>query len=100
MPEKSQGRSPVDSRANMITLNCMTTLLQTRVEQRVAENFKRVARLRGKTPYAYLQQVVTEAATASKPGTWDEHWEKLAKLKLKRLPYNLVAKLREECDER
>jgi hypothetical protein len=84
----------------MITLYCMTTLLQTRVEHRVAENFKRVAKLRGKTPYAYLQQVVTEAATASKPGTWDDHWDKIAKLKLKHLPYNPVVKSREESDQR
>ena len=78
----------------------MTTLLQTRVESRVAENFKRAAKLRGKTPYAFLQQVVEQAAIAPKPRTWDDHWEWLASLKLRTVPYNSVAKMREECDER
>ena len=78
----------------------MTTLLQTRVEARVAENFKRAAKSRGKTPYAYLQQVVQQAAAAPKPGTWDDHWEKMAGLKLKKVPYNVVARQREEADER
>ena len=78
----------------------MTTLLQTRVEHRVAVNFKRAARQRGKTPYAYLQQVVAQAAAVPKPGTWDDHWEQMAKMKLKHLPYNSVVKDREECDER
>ena len=78
----------------------MTTLLQTRVEHRVAQNFKRAAKLRGQTAYAYLQQIVQQAATAPKPGTWDDHWDKIAKLKLKRLPYNPVVKNREESDER
>ena len=85
---------------NLITLNCMTVLLQTRVENSVAENFKRAAKLRGKTPYAYLQQVVQQAATVPKPRTWDNHFEWLASLKMKKLPYNLVAKMREESDER
>ena len=93
-------RRSVDSLVNVITLHCMTTLLQTRVEHRVAQNFKRAAKLRGQTAYAYLQQIVQQAATAPKPGTWDDHWDKIAKLKLKRLPYNPVVKNREESDER
>jgi hypothetical protein len=78
----------------------MTTLLQTRVEHRVAVNFKRAAKQRGKTPYAYLQQIVTQAATAPEPRTWKNHraWRK--SLKLTPLPYNLVARMREESDER
>jgi hypothetical protein len=78
----------------------MTTLLQTRVEHRVAVDFKRAAKQRGKTPYAYLQQLVAQAATSPKPGTWEDHWKKIDRLKPKRLPYNLVAKLRSEEDER
>ena len=78
----------------------MTTLLQTRVNERVAVNFRRAARLRGKTPYAYLQQIVKQAADLPKPGTWDEHWGKLAQLKLKRVPHNAVIRIREESGER
>jgi hypothetical protein len=78
----------------------MTTLLQTRVEQKVAVNFKRAARQRGKSPYAYLQQIVAEAAKAPEPRTWDNHWEWLDSLNMKKLPYNAVVKMREESDER
>ena len=77
----------------------MTTLLQTRVDHRVAAGFKRAARLRGKTPYAYLQQIVREAADMSKPGTWDEHWQRLAQLKLKHISHNVVVRMREESEE-
>ena len=100
MPGKAQACGGVDIGELKITLNCMTTLLQTRVEHRVAVNFKRAAKLRGKTPYAYLQQVVAQAAAAPEPSTWDNHWEWLASLKLKKTPYNIVAKMREECDEK
>lgn len=78
----------------------MTTLLQTRVEHRVAQNFRRAAKLRGQTAYAYLQQIVTAASVAPKARTWDNHFEWLDSLKMKKLPYNMVAKMREESDER
>ena len=84
----------------MITLHCMTTLLQTRVEHQVAQNFKRAAKLRGKTAYAYLQQVVQQAATAPEPRTWKNHRKLMAGLKLQPVPYNIVARMREESDER
>jgi|ERR1017187_3534538 hypothetical protein len=100
MFQKSQGCGCVDIYEPEITLNCMTTLLQTRVEHRVAVNFKRAAKQRGKTPYAYLQQIVTQAAAAPEPRTWENHWEWLASLKMKKVPYNIVAKMREECDEK
>ena len=37
-------------------------LLQTRVKPKVAAKFQKVARQRGLSPYAFLQQVVTDAA--------------------------------------
>ena len=42
---------------------CMTMLLQTRVDQKVAAKFQRAARRRGLSPYAFLQKIVTEAAS-------------------------------------
>ena len=78
----------------------MTTLLQTRVEHQVAQNFKRAAKLRGKTAYAYLQQVVQQAATVPEPRTWKNHRKLMSGLKLKPVPYNIVARMREESDER
>ena len=41
----------------------MTVLLQTRVEQKVAAKFQKAARQRGLSPYAFLQQIVTDAAS-------------------------------------
>ncbi len=38
-------------------------LLQTRVKPKVAAKFQKVARQRGLTPYAFLQQIVTDAAS-------------------------------------
>jgi hypothetical protein len=78
----------------------MTTLLQTRVEHRVAEQFRRAAKLRGKSPYAYLQQIVQQAATVPEPRTWKNHREWRKNLKLTPVPYNIVARMREESDER
>lgn len=78
----------------------MTKLLQTRVEDRVAQDFKRAARSRGKTPYAYLQQVVEQAAAVPEPRTWKNHRQLVESLRLTPVPYNVVAKMREESDER
>ncbi|MDQ6631790.1 MAG: hypothetical protein M3Y82_08530 [Verrucomicrobiota bacterium] len=41
----------------------MTMLLQTRVDQKVAAKFQMAARRRGLSPYAFLQKIVTEAAS-------------------------------------
>ena len=41
----------------------MTMLLQTRVDQKVAAKFEKAARKRGLSPYAFLQKIVTEAAS-------------------------------------
>ena len=38
-------------------------LLQTRVESKVAVKFQKVARQRGLSPYAFLQQIVMDAAS-------------------------------------
>ncbi|HEX7576432.1 MAG TPA: hypothetical protein VF430_00180 [Verrucomicrobiae bacterium] len=41
----------------------MTVLLQTRVKTKVAAGFQKAARRRGLSPYAFLQQIVTDAAS-------------------------------------
>ena len=41
----------------------MTMLLQTRVKPKVAANFQKVARQRGLSPYAFLQEIVADAAS-------------------------------------
>ena len=41
----------------------MTTLLQTRVRPKIAARFQKAARQRGPSPYAFLQQIVTDAAS-------------------------------------
>ena len=40
-------------------------LLQTRVKPTVAARFQKVARQRGLSPYAFLQQMVTDAASSA-----------------------------------
>jgi hypothetical protein len=75
------------------------TLLQTRVEDKVARRFEKAARERGETIYSFLQKVVAEAATASEPETWDSHWKKSKALHLKPARKTL-AELREEAGER
>jgi hypothetical protein len=75
------------------------TLLQTRVDDKVARQFEKVARERGETIYSFLQRVVVDAAAASKPETWDSHWKKSKSLHLKPAR-KTVAELREESGER
>jgi hypothetical protein len=77
---------------------CMT-LLQTRVEDKIARRFEKVARERGETIYSFLQRVVVEATTAAEPETWDTHWKKSKALHLKPAR-KTVAELREESGER
>jgi hypothetical protein len=43
----------------------MTMLLQTRVKPKVAAKFQKAARQRGLSPYAFLQQIVTDAASSA-----------------------------------
>jgi hypothetical protein len=75
------------------------TLLQTRVEDKVAALFKKAASQRGMKPYKFLQRLVVDAAELPEPNTWDNHWERMAKLKLKPSKKTL-AQLREEDGER
>ncbi len=75
------------------------TLLQTRVEDKIANRFEKAARERGETTYSFLQKVVVEAAAASEPETWDSHWKKSRALHLKPARKTL-AELREESGER
>jgi hypothetical protein len=75
------------------------TLLQTRVEDKIAKRFEKVARERGETIYSFLQRVVVEATVASEPETWDNHWKKAKALNLKPARRTL-ADLRKESGER
>ncbi len=74
------------------------TLLQTRVEDKIARQFEKAARERGETIYSLLQKVVAAAAT-SEPETWDSHWKKSKALHLKPARKTL-AELRVESGER
>jgi hypothetical protein len=75
------------------------TLLQTRVEDKIARRFEKVVRERGETIYSFLQRVVMEASAAAEPETWDDHWKKSKSLNLKPAR-KTVAELREESGER
>jgi hypothetical protein len=75
------------------------TLLQTRVEDKIARRFEKVARERGETIYSFLQRVVVEATVATEPESWDNHWKKAKTLGLKPTRKTL-ADLREESGER
>jgi len=75
------------------------TLLQTRVEDKIAKRFEKAARERGETVYSFLQRVIVEAATAPEPETWSNHWKRARVLNLKPARKTL-AELREESGER
>jgi hypothetical protein len=75
----------------------MPVLLQIRVESQVAENLKQAAKLRGKTPDAYLRQVVESAASVeSRP---PKTRKSAAAYESSRLSYDLVAKMRADYDD-
>jgi hypothetical protein len=44
-------------------------LLQTRVKPKVAAKFQKAARQRGLSPYAFLQQIVMDAASRAEAGS-------------------------------
>ena len=75
------------------------TLLQTRVDDKVARQFEKAAGKRGETIYSFLQKLVIEAAAAPEAETWDDHWKKSRALHLKPAR-KTVAELREESGER
>ena len=75
------------------------TLLQTRVDDKIARRFEKAARERGETIYSFLQKMVVEAAAAPEPDTWENHWKKSKSLRLKPAR-KTVAELREESNER
>jgi hypothetical protein len=75
------------------------TLLQTRVEDKVARQFEKVAGKRGETIYSFLQRLIIEAAAAPEAETWENHWKKSKTLHLKPARKTL-AELREESGER
>ncbi len=75
------------------------TLLQTRVEDKVARQFEKAAGKRGETIYSFLQKLVVEAAAAPEAETWESHWQRSKTLHLKPARKTL-AELREESGER
>ena len=75
------------------------TLLQTRVDDKIARRFEKAAGKRGETIYSFLQRLVVEAAAAPEAETWDSHWQKSRALHLKPAR-KTVAELREESGER
>ena len=75
------------------------TLLQTRVEDKIAVRFKKSARQRGITPYEYLQQLIIDATQTPKPNTWEDHWERVDALNLK-MASKTLAQQRAEDNER
>ena len=91
--------APVDTRRKLATLEPMAVLFQIRVESHVAQNFKHAAKLRGKTPHAYLRQVVEKAAASPESRSLKNHRKLTEGLKLNRLHYDLVAKLRDDDSE-
>ena len=76
------------------------TLLQTRVDEKIARNFARVAKARGHTPYSFLQELVKDAAVRPQPRTWKMRAEWRDSQGMKPVPYGIVAKNREESGER
>jgi len=52
------------------------TLLQTRVQDSVASQFRQAAKQRGMSKHELLGELVKQAATGSKEG-WKEHWVRM-----------------------
>ena len=70
----------------------MAVLFQIRVESELAENFRHAAKRRGKTPGAYLLQVVKQAASKNPRRSAETS-------AANRLSYNLVAKMRADQED-
>ena len=73
------------------------TLLQTRVEDRIASQFKQAAGKRKMSPYQLLSELVKQAAGGDVEG-WPEHCARLAARNRKPLPENSVVATREGED--
>ncbi len=76
------------------------TLLQTRVEDKIARRFNRAAKERGLSSYSLLKELVTKTAAPKPENPWEGHWERIKKLNVKPLTYGSVERDREESDER
>jgi antitoxin component of RelBE/YafQ-DinJ toxin-antitoxin module len=73
------------------------TLLQTRVDDRVASRFKQAARKRDMSPYQLLNELVKQTAAETHHG-WDEHWARMKTRNQTRLKQNAVVATREDED--
>lgn len=72
------------------------TLLQTRVDDRVASRFKQAARKREMSPYQLLNELVTQTAAETSHG-WEEHFARMKARKRTLLKQNAaVTVLRDE----
>ena len=65
------GQKAVDIRTQEITVKRMT-LLQTRVDERVASQFRQAAKQRAMSPYQLLGELVKQVSGSSSQG-WKEH---------------------------
>ena len=73
------------------------TLLQTRVDDRVASRFKQAARKRDMSPYQLLNELVKQTAAATSHG-WEEHWARMKARKQAPLKQNAVLATRGDED--
>ncbi|MEI7807846.1 MAG: hypothetical protein WCJ07_05105 [Verrucomicrobiota bacterium] len=73
------------------------TLLQTRVDDQVASQFRQAAKARGMSKYELLGELVRQVATGSKEG-WKEHWTRMQAANRKPLKQNAVLQTREDED--
>jgi hypothetical protein len=77
----------------------MAVLLKTSVEDRVAARFNQAAKLHGKTPGAYLQQIVEHALLAHQTPANGDHRKRTRRPNQNRLAYDLMSRLRTDEDE-
>lgn len=73
------------------------TLLQTRVDDKVASRFKLAARKRNLSPYQLLSELIEQAATTEMPG-WEEQRAWLEFRDQPRLKENAVVATRKNED--
>ena len=75
------------------------TLLQTRVDDRIASQFKKAAEQREMSPYQLLSELVKQVASegSSRRG-WKEHWQRMQAMNRPALKQNAVVETREGED--